>query len=288
MKPFLVPAFEWLGRRSLHRRGVRSRWVPTVQGKLHVFDVPGTGTLPPVVILHGLSSNGLAFAPVFQRLRRHVRRIVVPDYPGHGQSGNLRPLTSERLIESLDVALAALEVGPAIIVGNSLGGALALHRASAHPEQVLGLVLVSPAGAHATDAEWKELQRAFDIRSRADALAFLARIHYETPPLLALIAHEFPALISTPPVRELVAAASNEHFLGPEALGALRMPILLIWGRAEKLLSEANFEYFRRNLPKHAVIERPETFAHCPHLDNAAALTRRIVAFAEALPAAVV
>lgn len=43
-------------------------------------------------------------------------------------------------------ALDALLPEPAIVCGNSLGGAVALHYALARPEKVLGLVLLSPAG----------------------------------------------------------------------------------------------------------------------------------------------
>jgi pimeloyl-ACP methyl ester carboxylesterase len=58
------------------------------------------------------------------------------------------------------------------------------------------------------------------------------------------------------------------------------MPILLLWGQSERLLPRSSLAYFRHHLPRHAVIEEPVGFGHCPHLDDAARLAERLVEFA--------
>jgi pimeloyl-ACP methyl ester carboxylesterase len=45
------------------------------------------------------------------------------------------------------------------------------------------------------------------------------------------------------------------------------------------LLPASSLAYFRRHLPGHVVIEEPEGFGHCPHVDAPARLARRIVDF---------
>jgi pimeloyl-ACP methyl ester carboxylesterase len=87
-------------------------------------------------------------------------------------------------------------------------------------------------------------------------------------------------MVSRPAVRELMDGASNDVFPTKEAIASLPMPILLLWGKDERLLPESHYEFFAQSLPKHAVIERPETYAHCPHFDQPADLAARIVAFA--------
>jgi pimeloyl-ACP methyl ester carboxylesterase len=283
LKPFLLPAIERLGRRALNRRGIESRWVETRLGKMHVYDARGSGRLPTVVLFHGISSGATAFGAVLARLLRHVERVIAPDYPGHGFSQHQGRLTAEALFESVHTVLEALAVEPAILVGNSLGGAVALRCAIDEPKRVRGLVLASPAGAHASDEDWAELHRKFHVDSRADARVFLDRLYYRPPWLTHLFAHEMPAMLSRPAVRELFESASNENLPGPDELGRLSMPILLLWGQHERVLPDASLDYFTRHLPAHSVIVRPSNYAHCPHLDDPRDLTRRIVAFAEGI-----
>jgi pimeloyl-ACP methyl ester carboxylesterase len=282
MRPVLIPLAERLGRRALRRRGVTTRWIQTPSGRVHVYDAPGRGSLPTTVLLHGIGSNATPFGPVLARLQRHVRRVIAPDYPGHGFSPTPDgTLTPEVLFDSLTQVLDQTVGEPAVIVGNSLGGALALHYAIAQPDRVRALVLVSPAGARATDDEWRALKDAFEFTSRAGALGFLDRVYHRTPWLAHVVAHELPAAIGRRAVRDLLASAGNDHSPSPEELAALPMPVLLVWGRSERLLPDTHLAYFVKHLPKHAVVERPEGFGHCPHVDAPEALASRIVEIAK-------
>jgi pimeloyl-ACP methyl ester carboxylesterase len=283
MRPLLLPVAERLGRFAMRRRGIASRWIDTEHGKVHVYDARGTGSLPPIVLLHGIGSAATPFGPLVGRLQRQSCRVVAPDYPGHGFSQHHGTLTPQSLFDSVRAVLDTLRVGPAIVVGNSLGGAVALQCAIERPQSVLGLVLVSPAGAHASAEEWRDIKRTFHLSSRTEARAFLDRIYHRTPWFLPLLAHEFPAALARPAVRDLLTAASNDHLPAPAALEALPMPILLLWGQSEKLLPDSHLAYFTRHLPKHAIIERPPAYGHCPHFDDPADLSRRIVTFAASL-----
>ena len=207
--------------------------------------------------------------------------MVAPDYPGHGFSpAPHAALTPEALFDALSGALDDALDEPAVLVGNSLGGALAVHYAMSRPERVRALVLVSPAGAQSTDDEWRALKGAFELRTRADALAFLHRVYHRTPWIARLVAHELPASVRRRVVKELFASASNDHAASPEGLAALPMPVLLVWGRSERLLPDSHLAYWRRHLPKHALVERPEGFGHCPHVDAPERMASRILEFA--------
>jgi len=280
----LLPIAERIARRALTARGVRSRWVDTSVARLHVYDAPGLGRLPTVAVLHGISSSAAAFAPVVQRLRRRARRVVAPDAPGHGFSDPpAAPLTPEALVEAM-TELLDRELGePSIVCGNSLGGAVALHYALRRPERVLGLVLTSPAGAAMEEAELEGLLSTFKMRSSAEARAFLARLHARPPWFAPLVAGDVVRQFSREVITSLTAAVRVDHGFKPEELAALRMPILLLWGRADRLMPASNLEFFRRHLPPHAQIEEPEALGHCPHMDAPRFLADRIAAFAEAV-----
>jgi pimeloyl-ACP methyl ester carboxylesterase len=208
--------------------------------------------------------------------------MLVPDLPGHGFSDGHARLTPGALFRATTEALDALATEPVVVVGNSLGGAAAIHYALARPEKVLALVLVSPAGAQATDEEWREIRRAFDVRSRTEASAFVRRLYHEPPWFAPLFVHEFPAALARPTMRRLLDAASNADAPSPEALSSLSMPILLLWGQSDRLLPERHLEYFTRHLPDHSVIERPVGLGHCPHFDAPTQLAARIVDFMRA------
>lgn len=285
LKPRIFPAVERLSRFALNRRGMISRTVPTRALDLHVYDGVGRGSLPTVVMLHGLGAAGGSFGRVVGALRPHVRRVLIPELPGHGASvhpGNGLRVTPELLLDAMVEALDQLLDEPAIVYGNSLGGAVALSYAVRRPARVRSLVLVSPAGAVLAHDEWSALRAAFDLRTARDARQFMERVYHRPPWFLALIAHEFPGVMLRPAVREILESTTPEHASKPAELAALTMPILLVWGRSEKLLPASSLAWFRQNLPAQTVIEEPEGFGHAPQLEEPARIAERILAFARA------
>ena len=252
----------------------------TRYGRMHCYDAPGSGNLPTIALLHGLAAAATPFGSLLMRLRKDVRRVLAPDHLGHGFSaGRTAPLTPASLLGATRETLDRLLDEPAVVVGNSLGGAVAVRYALSSPRNVKALVLVSPAGAHCDDNEWRELKRLFAMSSRADAAVFFRRVYHEPPWFLSLVAHELPAAMASAPVRSLLLGASNATALRPEELEALDIPVLLVWGQEERLLPDSNLEYFRRHLPRGTRVERPDGFGHSPHIDAPEALAELIVDF---------
>ncbi|HEY2731963.1 MAG TPA: alpha/beta fold hydrolase [Polyangia bacterium] len=283
----LLSAVEQAGRFVLNRRGFESRVLAIGPDRLHAFDAPGTGLLPTTVVLHGLGSTATAFGPLLTRMRPHARRIVALDLPGHGFSEPpFGRLTPEGLFAAVREALDTMIDEPMVLVGSSLGGALALRYALERPERVAALALVSPAAAQTTPEEWDELLGTFKIESAAEARRLLARLYHRTPWFLPAIASGVRDVMRRAAIRDLVDAATVDDVPAPHLLVALVMPILLLWGQSERLLPPSSLAYFRRHLPGHAVIEEPAGFGHCPHLDDPARLAARLVDFARTASAA--
>jgi pimeloyl-ACP methyl ester carboxylesterase len=283
MKLGLLSAVEHGARFVLNRLGFDSRTVSTTAGRLHAYDAEGRGALPTTVLLHGLGSTATSFGPVLSRIRPHARRLVAPDLPGHGFSGvpTVR-LTPEALFGAVRETLDALVTEPMVLVGSSLGGALALRYALERPERVVGLALVSPAAARTSASEWNELRGTFKVESAAEARRLLARLYHRTPWYLPAFASGLRDVMQRAAVRDVVGTATLDDLPAPDSLGELPMPILLLWGQSERLLPRSALAYLRRHLPGHAVIEEPEGFGHCPHIDDPARLAARLVEFAGA------
>jgi pimeloyl-ACP methyl ester carboxylesterase len=285
----LVPLAERLTRKALTARGVQSRHVSSAIAEHHVYDAPGTSpesdSLPTIVLLHGISSSAAIFAPTIGRLRAHARRVLAIEAPGHGLSGDPKvPLSPDTLFESMaEVLLRELD-GPALICGNSLGGAIALSFALRHPDRVRGLFLTSPAGARMDHETFRGFLEVFDFRSNTEARAFLRRIYHRPPWYAPLIAADIRSSFTRKAVRDILDNAAAERLFSPEELSTLRMPIYLLWGKGDRLLPRENLAFYRGALPPHAVVEEPEDMGHCPHFDDPRGYAERITRFARSLP----
>lgn len=112
-------------------------------GPVHYADWGGEG--PPVVFIHGLSGawvNWIAVAPVLAE----NHRVYAVDLLGHGRTplaGRKGTLGNQRRL--IDGFLREVVKEPAILIGNSTGGHLAVLEAAAAPDRVKGIVLVDPS-----------------------------------------------------------------------------------------------------------------------------------------------
>jgi pimeloyl-ACP methyl ester carboxylesterase len=125
----------------------QGRSIEVAGGRLNVLDIgPRDAAGPPVVLIHGASSNLEAMRqPVGDRLAsRH--RVILIDRPGHGWSSRTRLADSTPAIQGrmIDEALEKLGVGSAIVVVHSWSGALGARMALDYPERVAGLVMLAP------------------------------------------------------------------------------------------------------------------------------------------------
>lgn len=265
----VMPFFERVTRVVLTRRGVESRHVDTPIARVHVYDAPGEGRRKPVVLLHGIGASASPFAPVLARLRQSSRRVLALDNPGHGLSSTPRAtLDPERLFEAIAHVLDLELREPAVLVGCSLGGAMALRYAQHRPQNVAGLMLASPGGAPVEDPDERErFLRLFEVENLRDAKAFLERLHHEVPWYGPLLGPDLVRLFKNPSVRSILRTVRPEHFFKPGDFAALDMPIRVVWGRSDRVIPASCLEFFKQNLPAHTVFEEPHGVGHSPHTE---------------------
>jgi pimeloyl-ACP methyl ester carboxylesterase len=124
----------------------QGKTIDVAGARLNVVDLgPRDAEGPPVVLIHGASSNLESMRPLGDLLARH-HRVILIDRPGHGWSArddlkNSTPAMQTRMIGD---ALNKFEVSGAIVVVHSLAGALGALLALDYPGRVAGLVMLAP------------------------------------------------------------------------------------------------------------------------------------------------
>ena len=142
-------------------------WLDRDGVRLHYLDwIPESVSQrkPPLVLLHGLSSN----ARYWERLARHVpdRRLVALDQRGHGLTGQPPHAPAfpdgyamEHLVQDVVFLISELGLGKPVVVGHSWGATIALELVGTHPASASGLVFIDgPVQSAANLFSWEEAQ----------------------------------------------------------------------------------------------------------------------------------
>lgn len=126
---------------------VQGRMIEVDGATLHVLDIgPRDDASPPIVLLHGASSNLEAMRRPLGELLAKNHRVILIDRPGHGWSSRQRERYSTPDIQGrmIDQALQKMGVDRAILVVHSWAGALGARMALDYPQRVAGLVMLAP------------------------------------------------------------------------------------------------------------------------------------------------
>jgi pimeloyl-ACP methyl ester carboxylesterase len=119
-------------------------YISVLDGWVHWVEFGAATAGPPIVFVHGLGGSHLNWTLVGSQLSAG-RRALALDQRGFGlTAGDRRTATIWGNIALLHRFIADIAGEPAILVGNSMGGMLAILQAHAQPESVAGLVLIAP------------------------------------------------------------------------------------------------------------------------------------------------
>ena len=105
---------------------------------------------PPIILIHGAGGHHLYWPPQVRRL--HGQRVFALDLPGHGDSSGIAHSRVEDYTDAVVAFMRELRLNSAVLVGHSLGGAIAIDAALRHSRQVLGLGLVGTGARLGVDA----------------------------------------------------------------------------------------------------------------------------------------
>lgn len=125
--------------------------IPTRIGRV-VIETTGQGL--PLFVLHSVTHDRRDYDAVAGELAEHFR-VVAVDLPGHGASDMFDPPSSasaSKMCQAVEDVADALKLGPAIFMGNSVGGNVGAYLAIHRPELVKGLVLIDSAAVSGQSA----------------------------------------------------------------------------------------------------------------------------------------
>ncbi|MBP7223337.1 MAG: alpha/beta hydrolase [Sedimentibacter sp.] len=122
------------------------RYVQTAFGQTFML-IAGQESNPPVILLHGSCSNSAFWFPEIMALSGNYRVYAIDIIGEAGNSDEYRPdLNSDAFALWIKDVLGALGLEKTIIIGNSLGGWMALKFASSFPDHVSELILIASSG----------------------------------------------------------------------------------------------------------------------------------------------
>ena len=250
----------WLARRALTHADFAPRQIEGPRGTL-VYWEGGAGA-ETVVLVHGMGHQAGTWAKVAPSLAAQYRLVIV-DLPGHGDSepeGGILTLRDE--VEGLAALLeAAVPEGNFTLVGNSMGGWVAMLYCLEVPEQarrVEHLVLVGSAGLA------QELSEGVTLvpKTRDQARRLVEVMSPEgTPPSVDFVLDDLIEKIAEGPSSRLVQSFDERFFLDGRLAG-LETPADLVWGVEDRLIPLAVGERLAAGLPD----ARLHTLERCGHL----------------------
>lgn len=208
----------------------------------------------PLVFIHGFPLNRSAWSKQVEAFKSSYR-VIAPDLRGLGETeATAGPVPMGRFAEDLNALLHHLGTGPAIIVGHSMGGYVALAFARAYPKALRALVLVgTKAGADSPGAA--AARRALAEKVRAEGTSVV--VEAMAPKMLSA-SHTDAAMAAS--VQAFMATATPEGVVSallgmaerPDAgawLGKIRVRTLVMVGAEDTIIPPSESEILMMGIP---------------------------------------
>lgn len=262
------------------------------------WKVTESGSGDPLVLVHGLGTDSSAWNRVAPLLAQHFRVIAV-DLPGYSLVSDVATVPSgDELAAGLDALLENLDIGAAVVVGHSFGGAVALLTAHHFPVRVTGLALIAPGGFG------KELNPVVPfMKTRAGAATLRALYRPRASRAIERIARRVESTgsadgklriaelmetydrLRTEQAREQFRTSVRESLALSATIDRTQVaitstiPILVLWGREDRVLPPWQAKNVATMLPWSRV-HMLDGAGHTPHRSAPATVAREIAEFA--------
>jgi pimeloyl-ACP methyl ester carboxylesterase len=249
--------------------------VRAVRTRYYVGGPPGGD--PPLVLLHGLGGAASNWTELAPRLAR-TRRVLIPELLGHGGTAALpaTPPTLEPFADRVGRVMEREALGPALVVGHSFGGLVALRLALRRPDAVRGIVIAAAAGISSATRRARYALSILGVvkpgrwlapyRTRVAGSPFLRTLvfgYWGAADVLALSDRMVEGFMAGPALHTDTVGAARA-LVADDArreLSAIKCPCLVLWGADDHQVEVSDaFEYARRLRASVRVI------ADCGHL----------------------
>lgn len=197
-----------------------------------------------LVFIHGAGGNRAVWTYQSRRFSQH-HRVVAVDLPGHGLSKERPRATLAEYADYVRSVISTRFLSSPIVVGHSLGGAIALRMALDTPTEVGGLVLVG------TGARLRVLPDFFAaLREDSDkALSLIGRYAFSPQTPKELVAKALGEMKKRGPDLLIGDFAAGDGFDVTAEINRINAPTLVIVGRDDRLTPAEYSDYLSKHIP---------------------------------------
>ncbi len=246
----------------------------------------------PVVLLHGFASSLDTWAPVIPSLQKG-RRVLAMDLKGFGWTdrppGDYSPKAQAELVLAV---MKARGIERAAVVAHSWGSSVALRLALEHPEAVERLALYDawvydsqlPSAFHFARAKGVgELLYAWTYKERPEEK--LAFAFYDPAAVDQAVIDGVESTMDRPgtTAAALAAVRGQRYDEIEERYGDVKVPVLLVWGREDRISTLSIGERLSKQLPRARLVVYPQC-GHFPMYEARNASTAELGRFLEERP----
>ncbi len=246
---------------------------------------------PALVLIHGLGATLESWMHNIEPLGR-CYRVLAPDLVWFGKTdkpaGEVKP---ERFSEFIVQFMDRFGLRRAILIGNSMGGMIAVRIALDYPDRVSGLVLVNPAGFGREMNFWLRLRTILRLRSRVRVPLRIARwavrqLVYNRQAITDELIESVLEATNLPGSQEayyrVLRLGADWRGLKAEALRqvrdaapGIRVPTLIVWGRQDRILPVSHAFVAHRQIPN-SQLYIFDHCGHCPMIERADEFNRLV------------
>jgi abhydrolase domain-containing protein 6 len=228
-----------------------------------------------IVMLHGASADKTSW-PRFTKHLNSKLLVVIPDLPGHGDSIAAMDLCYDinAQAERLKELLTKLGIERVHLIGNSMGGTIAVHLASVSPNLVASLILIGAAGFEACPSWLRQhfaatgINPMIELKDASDYRTMMG-IGMQSPPYIPqiLVAALTRAFVKREAINQKIVNDIEKDLNQTDCLANIVAPVLIIWGAADKVEHVANAELLHQRLGNSKKIIM-EGIGHVPMIED--------------------
>ncbi len=244
-------------------------------------------TRAPALLVHGFGADKEGWLPMAAWMRR-TRGLLIPDLPGFGAAGAIPKAraTAKAQAKALVELLDRRGIQRAHIVGNSMGGGIALRLATDYPSRVASMTLMGSVGPIPVKSEvFQALDRGENplLAASSDDLPRLMQLVMTRPPptpramLRYLGAQKFAQRDAHAALFEGWTSAPDDHGV-PTDLASVGVPALVVHGERDRVIDAATGRALAAELPN-AQLALLSSIGHMPQMELPISMARRLDAF---------
>ncbi len=244
---------------------------------------------PTLLLIHGFAANKDHWVR-FARFVPESFRIVALDLTGHGENepDTTTTYSISNQTERVSVFIERVVGGPVYVVGNSMGGLIAVALALDYPDLIQTLSLLNPAGLVSPEPSELDLavargQNLLIPTTRDEYDAFTSIAFGDNPPNLpwptaSVITRQYAE--RAPLYRKIWSDIRSEDGQVETRLPALDLPTLIIWGDQDGVLDVSAASVWNELIPNSELVVMPGV-GHAPMLERPEESATLVITFIE-------